>query len=371
MRPQVTITTGKPAAACEGSAFAVQSTKQFAPTLNWQTINGSDGTIDNASADNINYTHGSGDRANAGAWLRVSTVAIPNEVCPQATDSIQIILHPYPAITMASRQQGCEPLSANFSGAESRGIPNGQLQWRWDFGNGDTSNLQNPTSILYNTQGRYRVNLRVTNSNGNCATTIDTADYVQVFPNPVAMFSTDPSFKTTVALPKFRTINQSSVTQAPFTPTMSYKWDFGTWYDPYDDTFTQFEPRYAYGKDTSTYYITLIVTSQPGGCSDTITRPVFVGPDIIVWIPDVFTPDGAGPGKNNTFNVTATNFKAFNIRIFNRWGEKMFETDNIDQGWDGNSGGKECMQGVYVYYVEVTSFEDKVYKFKGTITLLR
>jgi hypothetical protein len=49
----------------------------------------------------------------------------------------------------------------------------------------------------------------------------------------------------------------------------------------------------------------------------------------------------------------------------------MFESDKIDQGWDGNTGGKECMQGVYVYYVEVTSFEDKVYKFKGTITLMR
>ncbi len=152
---------------------------------------------------------------------------------------------------------------------------------------------------------------------------------------------------------------------------MSYKWDFGTWYDPYDDTFTTFEPRYAYGKDTATYYITLIVTSQPGSCSDTFIRKVYVGPDIIVWIPDVFTPDDAGPGKNNVFSITASNFKTAKITVYNRWGEKMFETTDINKGWDGTANGQECMQGVYVYHVDVIGFNDQVYKFDGTVTLIR
>jgi gliding motility-associated-like protein len=272
---------------------------------------------------------------------------------------------------MASSVRGCAPQTASFTGIESRGIPAGQLKWRWDFGNGDTSDQQNPTGIGYPNQGKYKVQLRITNTAGNCAVTVDSIDYVQAYPNPNALFSTDPSFKTTVALPKFRTINQSSITNAPFNPKLSYKWDFGTWYDPYDDTFTTFEPRYSYGKDTATYTIQLIVTSQPGGCTDTFRKAVFVGPDIIVWIPDVFTPDGAGPGKNNTFNVTASNFKGINVTVYNRWGEKLYETNDINKGWDGMANGQECQSGVYVYHVEVTSFEDKVYKFDGTITLLR
>jgi gliding motility-associated-like protein len=152
---------------------------------------------------------------------------------------------------------------------------------------------------------------------------------------------------------------------------MSYKWDFGTWYDPYDDTFVSFEPRYAYGKDTATYTIQLIVTSQPGGCTDTFSRNVFVGPDIIVWIPDVFTPDGAGPGKNNTFNVTASNFKGMNMTIYSRWGEKLFYSDDINKGWDGTANGQEVPDGVYVYHVEVMSFDDQPYTFDGTLTLMR
>jgi gliding motility-associated-like protein len=371
MRPEVSITTSKPAAACEGSDFGLQSSKKFSNSVNWQKIQGSDGTINSPGSDNIVYKHGTGDQAAGTAWLKVTTVPEPNEVCPQASDSIQIILHPYPVVSMASSLQGCAPLTASFSGIESRGIPAGQLKWRWDFGNGDTSDQQNPTGINYPNQGKYKVQLRITNTAGNCAVTVDSIDYVQAYPNPTALFSTDPPFKTTVALPKFKTINQSSIPSVPFNPQMSYKWDFGTWYDPYDDTFVSFEPRYAYGKDTATYTIQLIVTSQPGGCTDTFRKAVFVGPDIIVWIPDVFTPDGAGPGKNNTFNVTASNFKGINVTVYNRWGEKMYETNDINKGWDGTANGQECQSGVYVYHVEVVSFEDKVYKFDGTITLLR
>jgi gliding motility-associated-like protein len=59
------------------------------------------------------------------------------------------------------------------------------------------------------------------------------------------------------------------------------------------------------------------------------------------------------------------------MSIYNHWGEKLYETNDIFKGWDGNANGAECMQGVYVYHVEVTSLEDKVYKYDGTITLLR
>ncbi len=90
-----------------------------------------------------------------------------------------------------------------------------------------------------------------------------------------------------------------------------------------------------------------------------------------MFIPDVFTPDDAGPNKNNTFNVAALNYKTFQMSIYNRWGEKLYETNDLLKGWDGYANGAECMQGVYVYHVEVTSLEDKVYKYDGTLTLLR
>jgi gliding motility-associated-like protein len=57
--------------------------------------------------------------------------------------------------------------------------------------------------------------------------------------------------------------------------------------------------------------------------------------------------------------------------IFNRWGEKMFETTDLTKGWDGNYLSKPAPDGVYVYKMIVTSLEDKVFQYNGTFTLIR
>ena len=371
-QPEVKITSGKPLQACQRTPVGVQSQAKYSDQNNvsWSTINGADGNIDNSAAQNITYTHGNQDSANNYAWLKVSTVAIPNEVCPQAVDSIQIILHPYPDVDFTDPFDSCVPFTIGFSGIEKKGIPGAQLAWKWNFGNGDSSLVQNPTGVFYGAQGKYTVSLTVTNTAGPCATTRTVPDYVLAYPNPVADFVTDPPYKTTVALPKFKTINKSTLDESEFTGSMTYQWDFGDPITDPNDTSTLQNPRYAYGKDTNTYYITLITTSNHG-CKSTIVKPVQIGPDIIVFIPDVFTPDEAGPNRNNTFMIDAQNYLTMNMKIYNRWGEKMYETDDITKGWDGKANGANCQQDVYVYHVEVLSFEGKLYKFDGTVTLLR
>jgi gliding motility-associated-like protein len=145
-------------------------------------------------------------------------------------------------------------------------------------------------------------------------------------------------------------------------------WDFGT---PGGDTAMSENPRFAYSRDTGVYRIYLMATSNQG-CMDTFSRLVHIGPDIIVFVPDVFTPNQEGPNTNERFNPVTTNFKTFNMMIYNRWGEKLFETSDPNLGWNGNDPrGTPCMQGVYVYHLEITSFEDKKYTYDGTITLLR
>jgi gliding motility-associated-like protein len=372
-QPEVNITTVNPYPQCENSPFPVQSESKWSNNnVNWQVVNGSDGTIDDNSSENIVYTHGTGDAANKQAFLKVTTVPITNDVCPPVSDSIQIIIHPYPELEPLSSFNGCVPLSTNWEVIETKGIPQSQLTYQWTFGNGDSSQLQYPSGITYPTQGKYTVNVTVTNNTpdgGTCATTITGIDNVEAYPNPSAYFETDPSYSTTVALPKFTMINKSSVEQVPFSPSLSYVWDFGTG-DP-NDTMMSENPRFAYSRDTGIYDITLYVTTS-NGCKDTFTRKVHIGPDIIVFIPDVFTPDQQGPTQNERFNPVATNFKTFQMLIFNRWGEKLFETEDPNLGWDGNDkAGEPCQSGVYVYHVVITSFEDKEYVYNGTITLLR
>lgn len=298
--------------------------------------------------------------------MKVTTTLIAGDVCPPNSDSIEIILHQYPDLSTINNQSGCIPLNTIWTVSDNRGIPSNQMAYRWDFRNGDTSNLQNPADVKYPIQGKYNVRVIATNTSGNCKDT--SAADVEAYPIPVASFNTDPT-KTTVALPKFRMLNSSSVNSSVFAPNLKYAWDFG---DPtkLDDTSTLKNAFYSYGKDTATYTITLIVKSDKG-CADTVTKLVYIGPDIIVFIPDAFTPDNAGPNKNNTFAPVAMNYRNATMKIFNRWGEKMYETNDLLKGWDGSANGADCQDGVYMYTLKLYSLDNKMYEYSGSISLLR
>ena len=136
------------------------------------------------------------------------------------------------------------------------------------------------------------------------------------------------------------------------------------------DTSTQLNPEYYYTSDTGTYYVTLIVESEHG-CKDTIVKPVIIGPDILVYIPNVFSPDGAGPLKNDKFWVEASGYETYQILIFNRWGEKLYESHKLDEPWDGKYKGELVEMDAYVFEVQLTSFSKKLYKYSGTVILVR
>jgi gliding motility-associated-like protein len=114
----------------------------------------------------------------------------------------------------------------------------------------------------------------------------------------------------------------------------------------------------------------LVVTTDKG-CKDSLTQRVLIGPDIIIFVPDAFTPDNSGPNENNTFRPYIVDNKGFRMIIFNRWGEIMYETNDLTKGWDGTYLKENAQQGVYVYKIIVTSQDDKEYEFDGTFTLLR
>lgn len=366
--PSIIIKNTKPLQICEGVIQQINSGYNWTQNIAWSKLQNADGILSSTSDSNINYTHGVLDASNKFAWLKVTTLPIANEVCAMLTDSIQLIVHPFPAIEFSKPLKACVPIIADFTAIEKRGIDPAKLTWNWEFGNGDFSNLQNPVGIKYLNQGKYEVKLSVKNTDGNCETKLDTPDFVEAYPLPVAQFTTDP-FHTTIALPRFKMNNESTLETNPFSNgNMKYVWNFGTG-NPLD-TSTQRNPIFYYGKDTAHYEISLKVISDKG-CINTATKTVYVGPDIIVYIPDVFTPDGAGPPRNNFYNFYVNNQKSTLFQIYNRWGEKLFETKDYAKGWNGMANGAECQVGVYVYHVEVVSLEDKVYKFDGTVTLLR
>ncbi|WP_199118562.1 gliding motility-associated C-terminal domain-containing protein, partial [Pedobacter sp. ASV28] len=88
-----------------------------------------------------------------------------------------------------------------------------------------------------------------------------------------------------------------------------------------------------------------------------------------LYVPNTFTPNG--DGKNDLFLAYGNAVSRFRMRIYNQWGQFIYEAQSINQGWDGTHKGTLQPSGVYVYYIDVT-FESGTSKmFKGTITLLR
>lgn len=112
-----------------------------------------------------------------------------------------------------------------------------------------------------------------------------------------------------------------------------------------------------------------VTVTDAGGCSVTATVEVNVKPDKPLFIPNVFTPNN--DGQNDVFGVFTTQLNYYNLKVFNRIGEKVFESYNTTEGWDGYYQGKQAPAGVYTYTVIVTFLDGENRKYKGTVTLIR
>jgi gliding motility-associated-like protein len=104
-------------------------------------------------------------------------------------------------------------------------------------------------------------------------------------------------------------------------------------------------------------------------CFDTARWCVVVEPDFALWIPNAFTPNG--DGYNDEFFCKGENIIKFDMNIFDRWGNKIFTSDNISDKWDGSFAGKQAEQDVYVYLVHAMDNMNQEHKYVGKVTLVR
>jgi len=141
----------------------------------------------------------------------------------------------------------------------------------------------------------------------------------------------------------------------------SYRWDFG------DGTNgSSFSPVHVYS-DTGTYKITLVAFDDLG-CTDTAFALLKIRDPLKVYIPNSFTPNG--DDHNDTLFVRGVGIEELKFRIYNRWGELIFETDSPEIGWDGTFKGIEAPIGEYIYTLYAKGFREKKYQ-NGQIFLLR
>ena len=362
--PDIVINNQLPFEACEGNTFTLDATAERASGgITW-TTDGDGGFDDNSSLSAV-YTPGTDDIANYGNILTITSNQPDSlQYCPQATANIKIDVHAYPVFEFGTVDSGCTPVTADFSvfNITRPDLNQFSVRYDWDFGNGQNSTDSAPQGIVFTDEGAYNVRVTVTNNSGNCATTEEDT-LIRVFPIPVASFSSDPDYYTTVALPKFNFTSTSSISNGGFS---EYNWNFG---DGSSDTGAAVQ--YAYSDDTAEYEVELLVISDRG-CRDSVTKQVKIGPDITVFIPSAFSPDGAGPERNNKLYVSAQGYIGYNLKIFNRWGEKLFESNHPEnEPWDGTYQGEPAQQDVYMYIAKVIAFDGKEYEYSGTVTLIR
>ena len=367
-QPEVLITTPKPYQQCEGNIFNLSSNKKWTSKTIW-TTNG-DGRFSDSSKLNTTYSHGLQDTINNNVLLTVAT--IKEGVCPIAKDDIQLIIEPYPQFDFIGNPLiQCEPGVVDFTSVVRKPLSN--LKYSWDFGNGTTSTKSSPFNVKYDTANRnwYDVVLTITNDwgNGQCVTKLPKLDYVKILPQPIAGFYTEPNDFTTVSFPKFKFVNQTKIRWGD--DSVKYLWNFDI-KNP-DDTSSKKSLLKIYPNDTATYITQLrsSFTYQDVTCYDSVVKILKIGPNVTVFVPTVFSPEGTGPITNNVFNAVVNNEKTFHIEVLNRWGEMLWKSDNKFDSWNGTYRGQNCQQDVYVWVIKVTDYDGELYQYEGTITLLR
>lgn len=287
-------------------------------------------------------------------------VVVSNFGC---ADSITktVIVHPNPVVSFtAPDTSGCAPLCISFLD-QSSVSPGTNMQWEWNVGDGSAvSYSQNFdhcfTNLSVSSAAYYSIILTVTSDSG-CFATMTKNSYISVFPNPVADFSTQPT-KTSFLAPLVEITDASA--GADF-----WNWDFG------DQTISSVSNPGAHTyADTGTYLITLITSTQYG-CSDTTYKTVDIEPDFVFYIPNAFSPNN--DIHNKTFSGKGLYIKEYEMTIFDRWGNLIYKTVDINLPWDGKlKNGTELAEGdVYVYSIKIIDIRKDEHFYRGIVTLLR
>lgn len=287
-------------------------------------------------------------------------LVVGNLTCNDTASQIIRIDPPLPIANFDGEGEGCMPLVVAFTSTSQYAV-----DYLWDFGDGTNSDQTNPIHTYYQA-GTFNVTLTVTGPGGDKDIEIKTGAAV-VHPRAEAYFTVNPPVITIPDQVFFLNLS---------TNASIYQWDFGD-----SGTSTEFAPYHFY-ESTGWHPVTLIANNEYN-CPDTfrVDQAVLGNVDTRINFPNAFTPNPNGPSggfwnmddmfNNDIFFPQYKGVKEFEMQIFNKWGEILFESTDVRQGWDGYYRDRACQQDVYVWRVKVT-FEDGGDLIQmGDVTLLR
>ena len=345
--PVLTLTaSATPAAVCAGTPV----------TLNAGATGGTPGYIYNWW-NPINQT-GATQTITPTATLTYTVDVTDVNGCTAST-GVLVTVNDMPAATFTSDVvSGCAPLCVNFT--DNSTVASGSITgWSWDFGDVTTSTQQNPNHC-YSTPGQYTVILTVTTGAG-CTQTITMNNYIDVYAVPVAAFGAGPQ-PTTILNPVIQ-FTDSSINAS------TWYWTFGDGLPPSSSTLQN--PTFTF--DQATCYNVVLEVTSVDGCVDVDSQFVCIDPDVIIYVPNAFTPNE--DGINDFFipvtqGIDPTNYELW---VFDRWGNMIWYTDDLNEGWNGIVlGGTElCQIDTYVWKIKCKDILDKKHDLIGRVSLIR
>jgi gliding motility-associated-like protein len=244
---------------------------------------------------------------------------------------------------------GCVPYEAFFENTSLAG-----QTFFWDFGDGSTSTDVNPTHLYPNT-GTYVVKL-VAVDPSTCNLIDSTTTTIVVSDRPTANFTVGP------VPPE---VNKPTVFFNGSIGGVRYKYLFG---DGDSTIKTNMDTVHHQYNATGTYEACL-VTFNAAGCTDTTCLPVDAIIVPLLDVPNAFTPGKFG--RNSVVRVEGFGIARMTFRIYNRWGQKVFETADRKFGWDGTYKGQIQPMDVYAYTLDVDFTDGTKARKTGDITLIR
>jgi gliding motility-associated-like protein len=288
--------------------------------------------------------------AGPGTYNVVLTLVDTTYCNAPQSDTLQLRIAANVVAVFETPLTGCAPYTASFSNTSIAG-----QTFQWTFGDGGSSNAINPTH-LYTNPGTYSVTLTANDPN-TCNLTDDTTVSITVYPKPVSNFSYGPIPPIENTPVTFTNLASPDATR--------FKWLFGDG----DSLITTSRLDVNHEYNSTGTFNACLLASNPAGCEDTACRQVQTLVVPAVDVPNAFTP--LSGDVNSRVFVKGFGITRMHFIIWNRWGQKVFESADRHIGWDGKFKGALQPMDVYAYTLDVEFFDGTKATKKGDITLIR
>ena len=271
-------------------------------------------------------------------------------------DSVDIVIDLKPnAVFSADVLQGCSPLGVTFANETLGNL----VDCEWLFGDGNTATGCGMVYNTYDNPGAYDVTLMI-ETVGGCYDTLTYADYIYVEEDPISSFLMNPVTPDYLHPDvTFTNLSEGAV---------SYEWNFGD--NVTSNNVDEFHSSPVF--ESGSYEVQLVAYSTLG-CTDTSIQYVNVLPELLIYAPNAFTPDGDEFNQTWSIHINeAVDLYDFEMVLYNRWGGVVFESHDPNFVWDGTYQGVLVQDGTYNWVIQLkVKNHDEMLEFFGHVNVLK